>query len=385
MLRVSRRLRMKIAVNTRLLLKDKLEGIGWFTFETLKRIVRQHPEHTFYFIFDRPYDESFVFAPNVVPVKVFPPARHPYLWYLYFEWGVTRLLKQLQPDLFLSTDGWLSLRTNVPTVDVIHDLNFEHYPEFIKPVVRRYYKRFFHRFAQKAARIATVSEYTRQDINKLYGVSLDKIDVVYNGSSSLYLPIDEDAKKSVKAEYSSGCDYFLFVGLIHQRKNLANEFRAFDRYKQSDTRNMKFVVVGDKKWWHGEIEDAYLAMAHKEDVIFLGRQPQEALSRLMAAATALVYASFFEGFGIPILEAFNAETAVITSNVTSMPEVAGDAALLVNPHSVDDICAAMTRLAEDETLRQELIAKGREQRQRFSWDRTAAALWQTVEKVLAEI
>ena len=376
---------MKIAVNTRLLLKDKLEGIGWFTFETLKRIVRQHPEHTFYFIFDRPYDESFVFAPNVVPVKVFPPARHPYLWYLYFEWGVTRLLKQLQPDLFLSTDGWLSLRTNMPTVDVIHDLNFEHYPEFIKPVVRRYYKRFFHRFAQKAARIATVSEYTRQDINKLYGVSLDKIDVVYNGSSSLYLPIDEDAKKSVKAEYSSGCDYFLFVGLIHQRKNLANEFRAFDRYKQGDTRNMKFVVVGDKKWWHGEIEDAYLAMAHKEDVIFLGRQSQEALSRLMAAATALVYASFFEGFGIPILEAFNAETAVITSNVTSMPEVAGDAALLVNPHSVDDICAAMTRLAEEESLRQELIAKGREQRQRFSWDRTAAALWQTVEKVLAEI
>ena len=385
MLRVSRRLRMKIAVNTRLLLKDKLEGIGWFTFETLKRIVRQHPEHTFYFIFDRPYDESFVFAPNVVPVKVFPPARHPYLWYLYFEWGVTRLLKQLQPDLFLSTDGWLSLRTNVPTVDVIHDLNFEHYPEFIKPVVRRYYKRFFHRFAQKAARIATVSEYTGQDINKLYGVSLDKIDVVYNGSSSLYLPIGEDAKKSVKAEYSSGCDYFLFVGLIHQRKNLANEFRAFDRYKQSDTRNMKFVVVGDKKWWHGEIEDAYLAMEHKEDVIFLGRQPQEALSRLMAAATALVYASFFEGFGIPILEAFNAETAVITSNVTSMPDVAGDAALLVNPHSVDDICAAMTRLAEDEALRQELIAKGREQRQRFSWDRTAAALWQTVEKTMTEI
>ena len=376
---------MKIAVNTRLLLKDKLEGIGWFTFETLKRIVRQHPENTFYFIFDRPYDESFVFAPTVVPMKVFPPARHPYLWYLYFEWGVTRLLKQLQPDLFLSTDGWLSLRTDVPTVDVIHDLNFEHYPEFIKPVVCRYYKHFFHRFAQKAARIATVSEYTCQDINKLYGVSLDKIDVVYNGSSSLYLPIDEDAKKSVKAEYSSGCDYFLFVGLIHQRKNLANEFRAFDRYKQSDTRNMKFVVVGDKKWWHGEIEDAYLAMAHKEDVIFLGRQPQEALSRLMAAATALVYASFFEGFGIPILEAFNAETAVITSNVTSMPEVAGDAALLVNPHSVDDICAAMTRLAEDEFLRQELIAKGREQRQRFSWDRTAAALWQTVEKVLAEI
>lgn len=384
-LRVSRHLRMKIAVNTRLLLKDKLEGIGWFTFETLKRIVRQHPEHTFYFIFDRPYDESFVFAPNVVPMKVFPPARHPYLWYLYFEWGVTRLLKQLQPDLFLSTDGWLSLRTSVPTVDVIHDLNFEHYPEFIKPVVRRYYKRFFHRFAKKAVRIATVSDFTRQDINKLYGIPKDKIDVVYNGCNSCYVPLDGQSREDVRCSVTGGCDYFLFVGLIHQRKNLANEFRAFDRFKQTDARNMKFVVVGDKKWWHGEIEDAYLAMTHKEDVIFLGRQSQESLSRLMAAATALVYVSFFEGFGIPILEAFNAETAVITSNVTSMPEVAGDAALLVNPHSVDEICAAMTRMAGDEDLRQELIAKGRERRLCFSWDRSADALWQTVEKTMTEI
>lgn len=375
---------MKIAVNTRLLLKDKLEGIGWFTFETLKRIVRRHPEHTFYFIFDRPYDASFVFASNVVPLVVFPPARHPYLWYLYFEWGVARLLKKLQPDIFLSTDGWLSLRTNVPSVDVIHDLNFEHHPEFIKPVVRRYYQRFFHRFAQKAARIATVSEFTRQDIHKLYGIPIDKIDVVYNGCNSCYIPLNEEDKGDVKRAYSDGCDYFLFVGLIHQRKNLANQFRAFDRFKQNDTRNMKFVVVGDKKWWHGEIEDAYLAMTHKEDVIFLGRQSQEVLGRLMSAATALVYASFFEGFGIPILEAFNAETAVITSNTTSMPEVAGDAALLVNPHSVEEICAAMARLAEDETLRQDLIAKGREQRQKFSWDRTADALWQTIEKLKIE-
>lgn len=375
---------MKIAVNTRLLLKDKLEGIGWFTFETLKRIVRRHPEHTFYFIFDRPYDASFVFASNVVPLVVFPPARHPYLWYLYFEWGVARLLKKLQPDIFLSTDGWLSLRTNVPSVDVIHDLNFEHHPEFIKPVVRRYYQRFFHRFAQKAARIATVSEFTRQDIHTLYGIPIDQIDVVYNGCNSCYVPLNEEDKGDVKRAYSDGCDYFLFVGLIHQRKNLANQFRAFDRFKQNDTRNMKFVVVGDKKWWHGEIEDAYLAMTHKEDVIFLGRQSQEVLGRLMSAATALVYASFFEGFGIPILEAFNAETAVITSHTTSMPEVAGDAALLVNPHSVEEICAAITRLAEDETLRQTLITKGREQRQKFSWDRTADALWQTIEKLKIE-
>lgn len=376
---------MKIAVNTRLLLKDKLEGIGWFTYETLKRIVLQYPEHTFYFIFDRAYDESFVFAPNVKPVVAYPQARHPYLWYLYFEWGVYRALKKIKPDIFLSTDGWLSLRSTVPSVDVIHDLNFEHHPEFIKPVVRRYYKRFFYRFARKAVRIATVSEYTRQDIHHLYHIPLEQIDVVYNGCSSRFAPLGEEEKQEVRNSHSGGCGYFLFVGLIHQRKNLANELKAFDCFKRVDTQNMKFVVVGDKKWWKGEIEDAYLSMRHKEDVIFMGRQSQETLCRLMAASTALVYASFFEGFGIPILEAFYAETAVITSKVTSMPEVAGDAALLVDPHSIDDITMAMTRLAQDDDLRNELISKGREQRQKFSWNRTAVALWQTMDKVLTSL
>ena len=375
---------MKIAVNTRLLLKDKLEGIGVFTCETLRRMVVAHPEHTFYFIFDRNYDERFLFAENVKPVLTFPPARHPYLWYIYFEYSIPYVLRKLQPDLFLSPDGWLSLRTNVPQVDVIHDLNFEYRKDFLQSKFQKYYVKYFPQFARKAARLATVSEFSKRDLQNFYGIAEDKIDVVYNGSSSLYSPMDEDAKRSVKSEFSHGCDYFLFVGLIHQRKNLANEFRAFDRFKQNDTRNMKFVVVGDKKWWHGEIEDAYLAMKHKEDVIFLGRQSQDVLCRLMSAATALVYASFFEGFGIPILEAFNAETAVVTSKVTSMPEVAGDAALLVDPHSVEEICAAMTRLAEDENLRQELIEKGREQRQRFSWDRTADALWQTIEKTMEE-
>lgn len=374
---------MKIAVNTRLLLKDRLEGIGWFTYETLKRIATQHPEHTFYFIFDRPYDESFVFSSNVIPKVVFPPARHPYLWYLYFEFGVYRLLKKLKPDLFLSTDGWLSLRTDVPSVDVIHDLNFEHHPEYIKPVVRRYYQRFFHRFAHKAVRLATVSSFTKRDIHQLYHVPEESIDVVYNGCSDCFKPLGQEEKNAIKARYANGCDFFLFVGLIHQRKNLANEFRAFDEFKKEDKTGTKFIVVGDKKWWQGEIEDAYNAMQYKNDVLFLGRQSLEVLSGLMASSVALVYASLFEGFGIPIVEAFCAETAVITSNTTAMPEVAGNAALLVDPLSVDDIAHAMRQLHSDVQLRDDLIQKGKIQRERFSWDKTAEALWITISKVLS--
>ena len=375
---------MKIAVNTRLLLKDRLEGIGWFSHESLRRIVCQHPEHQFYFLFDRPYDESFVYNSNVTPIVAHPPARHPYLWYLFFEMGIPYQLRKIQPDLFLSTDGWIPLHLNpdIKVVDVIHDLNFEHHPEFIKPSVLRYYRRFFHRFAQTADRIATVSEYTRNDIHQLYQVPLENIDVVYNGCNEQFRPLTAEEQRVVKETYAHGCDYFLFVGLIHKRKNLDTIFRAFDLFKEQTDNDMKLVVVGDKKWWQGDIEDSFNAMRHQEDVIMLGRQSMPVLTQLTGAARALVYASLFEGFGIPILEAFHAETAVITSNVTSMPEVAGEAALLVDPHREEDIAEAMRALWQDDDLRNRLIDKGRTRRECFSWQQTADKLWQTIETAL---
>ena len=156
---------MKIAVNTRLLV-PKLEGIGWFEYETLRRIVTQHPEYTFYFIFDRDYDESFIFADNVKPVITFPPCRHhPYFWYAYFEYSIPYVLRKLKPDLFLSPDGWMTLRTDVPQVSVIHDINFAHHPEFFTPVFRKYFAHYFPKFAEKALRIATVSEFSKMDIH----------------------------------------------------------------------------------------------------------------------------------------------------------------------------------------------------------------------------
>ena len=116
---------MKIAVNTRLLLKDKLEGIGWFSYESLKRICIAHPEHEFVFIFDRPYSEEFIFADNVTPVVVGPPARHPFLYILWFEISVAKVLRKHNVDVFLSTDGYLSLSTKVPSIAVLHDLNLK--------------------------------------------------------------------------------------------------------------------------------------------------------------------------------------------------------------------------------------------------------------------
>ncbi|MBN1181048.1 MAG: glycosyltransferase family 4 protein [Bacteroidales bacterium] len=373
---------MKIAINTRLLLKNKLEGIGWFTFETLKRITQAHPEHEFIFLFDRPTNPEFIFGDNVKTVVINIPARHPVLWYLFFEWGVTKALKRNKADLFLSTDGWISLRSKVPSVNVIHDLNFVHHPEYIKPVTRIYYRFFFKKFAQRPIRLAAVSEYTRQDIHKTFDVPLEKIDVVYNGSNDFYKPLSNEEKEIVLEKYTNGVPYFVFIGALHYRKNLTGLFKAFDLFKEENNVLHKLVIVGGKKWWKGEIAETYNAMKYRDEVILLGRVEPEELNNVLSSALALMYVSFFEGFGIPIIEAFNAGTAVITSNTTSMPEVAGDAAEIVNPYSIDSIAKAMEKVAFDEDYRKLLIEKGFKRKELFSWDITAYKLWQTIAKVL---
>ena len=373
---------MNIAVNTRLLIRNKLEGIGWFTCESLKRITTRHPEHRFYFIFDRPFDEEFLFSDNVIPIVQSPPARHPLLFLIWFEGMLPGLLERLKPDLFLSPDGFLSLRSNIRSMAVLHDLNFEHYPEDLPYWVRKYYLHYFPRFAQKAVRIATVSEYSREDIHLQYQVARDRIDVVYNGANELFGPLTEEGKARVRQEFTGGSPYFVFVGALHPRKNLANLFRAFDLFRRSCDSGVKLLIVGAKKWWTRSIEEAYRAMEHRDDVIFSGRIEADRLGWILSSSIALTYVSYFEGFGIPIAEAFRCETAVITSNVTSMPEVAGDAAVITDPFDPVSIANAMIRLYKDESYRSELIRRGIARKETFTWDKTADLLWQSIEKAI---
>jgi glycosyltransferase involved in cell wall biosynthesis len=359
-----------------------LEGIGWFTYETLKRIVLSHPEHEFLFIFDRKYDEEFIFANNITPIVKGPPARHPVLFYLWFEYTIPSILDKYKPDLFISPDMFCSLRAKTKTLLVIHDLNFEHYPEQMPWLVRNYYLYFTPRFVHHANRIATVSAYSKQDIINQYDVQPGKIDVVYNGANQAFSPIDEHEKMAARKKYAAGCNYFLFIGALHPRKNLVNLFRAFDLYKHELKNDFKLVIVGEKMWWTGELKTTFEKMSFRDDVLFTGRLQPDDLSRVVSSAYALTYVSFFEGFGIPIVEAFNAETAVITSNVTSMPEIAGNAALLIDPFQPESIADAMKKLTLDPDLRQSLIEKGRIRRKDFSWDNTAENLWKSAMKVV---
>lgn len=376
---------MNILVNTHLLLKGKLDGIGWFTYETISRITRNHPEHNFFLIFDRKPAEEFRFANNVKFIILHPQARHPFLWILRFEILVPFVLKKYKADIFLSPDGWMTHGTNIPCVQVIHDLNYMHYPEDTPFFTRKYYNILFPRYAERAKRIVTVSKYSKQDIVKTFGVSPEKIDVAYNGCNAIYTPQTEELKQLTRKSYSQGSPYFVYVGAIIPRKNIARLFEAFEMFKNQDTKNTKLLIVGNKKWWTSTINKAYQNMKHQEDVIFLGRMDAIELNKIYAASLALTFVPYFEGFGIPILEAFNSGTAVITSNCTSMPEVAGDAALLVDPFSIDAIANAMVLISNDIEMRNQLIIKSKDRAKAFSWDNTAKILWQSIEKAMESV
>lgn len=371
---------MKIAVNTRLLIKDKLEGIGWFTAETFKRITASHPEVEFIFLFDRAYNRDFIFSDNIIPVVLPPQARHPILYYTWFNLSVPYILKKHKADLFISPDGYLSLNTSAPQLSVFHDLNFEHYPKDLPWLEQKYYRHFFPKFAQKAKRIATVSEFTKKDIVQQYHIEPAKIDVVYNGANQLFKPASDETILSVQKRFTHNQPFFLFVGALHPRKNLVNLFKAFDLFKKQTDHPHKLLIVGDKKWWTNEIRKAFESMQYKQDVIFSGRVDTMELVNILGAAEALTYVSYFEGFGIPIVEAFYSETPVITSNATSMPEVAGEAALLIDPFSENSISEAMKKIAGNEQLKKKLTEKGKIRAKNFSWEQTANNLWSSIEK-----
>lgn len=373
---------MRVAVNTRFLMAGKLEGIGRFTHEILSRMVQNHPEVEFLFIFDRPYDTSFVYAPNVTPIVVSPPARHPFLYILWFEWAVARVLKKYKPDVFLSTDGFCTLRTEIPTTLVIHDIAFEHIPDAMNRTGMWYHKKYVPLFARKATRIAAVSEFTKSDLNRTYGVPLNKIDVVYNAPARQFTPLLQQHVQQLRATKTNGKGYFIYVGAMHPRKNIANLLNAYNHYLSLTNNPLPLIIVGRKAWDTNDIERAYSSISQKEMIQFTGRVSDAELAEWIGAAHCLVYVPYFEGFGLPIVEAMACGVPVITSDCTSMPEVGGKAAVLVNPADYKSIASALHSMAEDTELYEAHKLLTLPQAEKFNWDQSAHTLWECILKTI---
>ena len=364
----------KVAINTRFLLKDKLEGFGWFTYHASKILVERNPDIQFYFLFDRPFSKEFVFASNVTPIVLFPQARHPLLFRWWFDYSVTRFLKKEKIDLFISPDGYLSLRTETPQISVIHDLNFEHFPEDLKPHHTQYLRKFFPKFAQKAHHILTVSEFSKQDIINKYNVPSEKISVAYNG-------VSEQFKPNSKTE-TDAIPYFLFVGSIHPRKNLKRLLLAFDEFKTQSNAKHQLLVVGDPYFWSDEMKKTLNELKFKSDVVFKPYATVQKLISYYQNAEALMFVSYFEGFGIPIVEAMACGCPVVVGKNTACDEIAGDAALKIDPFDHNDIAQKMLEISINVDLRNALVEKGFLQSKKFTWSNTADVLHKTMHQLL---
>lgn len=374
---------MKIAVNTRFLLNGYPEGYGYFIYETFKCITQNNPEHEFIFIFDRPYDERFIFSSNVKPVIIGPAASHPLLWKWWYDVKIPSALRKHRADIFVSPDGFISLRTKIPQCIVVHDLAFLHFPSFIRKSHLYYHKRFTPEFLKKAKIIATVSEFLKQDIIQQYNIDPEKIDVVYSAAKEIFHPVDYETRQAIKDKYTNGKEYFLFVGAIHPRKNLVNLLKAFSLFKRRQQSNMKLILVGKLAWQYESFMEGLKTYKYRNEVIMPGYINEEELVKVVASAYALVYPSLFEGFGVPVLEAMRCEVPVITSANSSMQEIAGGAALCADPNDHADIGEKMMQIYKDETQRSVMVLKGKAVAREFTWAKTADLLWQSICKCLA--
>lgn len=364
---------MKICVNIRMVRPDGMDGIGWFSFEIIKRWISQHPEHEFILLCDRRSVKKMLPASNAKVKVIYPPARTLSL-INWWNKSAKIYVNRIKPDVFVSMDGQFSHPIKVPVLNVIHDLNFLHHPEWMTKAIAKFYNNSIPKCAEHATRLATVSEYSKADIAASYGIPPNKIDVVYNGFNMELLNVQNSPNKEHP--------FFLFVGIQVPRKNIIGLIKSFSIFKETYGTNHKLKLAGHDYLWNTEMLSTLENSKFKSDIELLGRQTFDNLKTLYSSAEALLYVPHFEGFGIPVLEGFAAGIPVICSNTTSVPEVAGDAALQCAPTDYTSVSEAMHKVISDETLRLELIEKGRKRLELFNWEKTATALWQSLEKTL---
>ena len=274
-----------------------------------------------------------------------------------------------------------------PVVVSIHDLSFEHLPQTFKRRSRTQLRLTVRHSAKRAARIISLSEHTRRDIIETYGINAERIKAIPLAAPAHFAPVQDYRElQRVRHTYGIDGDYILSVGSIQPRKNLARLVRAYASLRGNNTvdRLPKLVLVGKCAWLYDETLRALDETGVRETVVLTGYVPQTDLPALYSGALCFVYPSYFEGFGLPPLEAMKCGAPVIVGNRTSLPEVVGDAALAVDPFDVEAIASAMKRLINDLDFRKDLSVKGQMRAETFDWRETARKTLAIYEEVVQE-
>ena len=284
------------------------------------------------------------------------------------EWLTGRL------DLFHSPDFVLPPVRRAKTLLTIHDLSFMRYPECSSPPLLEYLMASVPRSVARADHLLADSECTRLDLIELLGVPAERVHVVYAGVEGRFQPQGPEAVAAVRARYGIARPFLLGLGTLQPRKNFSRLIEAYALLRERRGIDHALVIGGGQGWLSQGILDTIARLGLQDDVRLIGYVRDEDLPALYSGAELFAFPSLYEGFGIPLLEAMGCDTPVVTSTASSLPEVAGDAALLVDPEDVEALADALWRGLDDSALRADLVARGRRQIGRFTWRAAAESL-----------
>jgi len=362
---------LKIAIDARSAMM--IDGIGRMTFELIRHLGIIDKENQYYLFFHRDYPKiEKVLAPNfkkyiipfktgLIPLKIF--------WH---EILIPYHCKKLNVDVFHQPNFISARKGSFKKIVTIHDLSTKIYPEQKPFNARWYYNMYVSNTIRKADIIMAVSENTKKDIIKFYGINKNKIKVIYEGVMDYFRVISEkELLNSVRIKYALPDEFIFFVGTIEPRKNLVRLLKAFSEVIKDANKNIFLVIAGYKGWLTKPFFRMLNELSISKKVLLLGYVDEEDLPALYNLAKIFVFPSIYEGFGIPPLEAMACGTPVIASNASSIPEIVGDSAILVDPYDEKILANEIMNLLKDNDWQKELSEKGLKRAKLFSWEKMA--------------
>ncbi|MBI4670059.1 MAG: glycosyltransferase family 4 protein [Chloroflexi bacterium] len=356
---------MRIGLDARLVFYHQA-GIGQYILRLTNALTALDHENEYFLFQSRKDSTRLADAPNFHRRVLWTPSHHR-----FERLAMSAELAPYSLDVFHSPDFIPPRKMRAPNVITVHDLAFLLYPRFLTPEAARYYGQI-DPASRAAAHIIAVSQSTKRDVTRLLGVPEDKVSVIYEAAHSTAQPIPRaEARTHVRAKFGIEDDFILFVSTIEPRKNLPTLLAAYSKLRDAYASPARLVVAGHKGWLTDEVDQTIAKYKLHDKVCFLGSVPTQELAFLYSAARVFALPSFYEGFGLPPLEAMASGTPVVVSNVSSLPEVVGDAGILLEPNDVEAWAVALHRVLTDNALHDEMSAKGLKRAAHFSWERAA--------------
>jgi len=369
---------MKIAISGRHIL-PRMEGIGRYSKEIITQLVIAYPEDEFHILLDRNFQPDWLKELGAAIHIVHPQARHPILWYLWYEWALSSKLDKIQPDVLFCPEGYLSKKTKIPTVMTVHDLAFKHFPEGTYPSHIRYLEKNTASFVERADHLICVSRFTESDLLHHYPEATGKTSIVGHGVDKSFAPISSAEQDSIRQVLTKGVPYFLYLGSMHPRKNIVNLIEAFELYTKEGYEPRYLVLAGRLAWKSDGIKSKIESSSCRDYIIYESDLDIK-IPALIGSADTVCYISLLEGFGLPALEAMACGVPVITSRGSVMNEVCGDAGLYVDPENPEDIKNGMFQVVNSQGLRKNLVTMGFRKSAAFRWPDAADRVYDVLQE-----